>query len=163
MIEVVIFDLDGTLVNLPIDYERLFEEFKRIMQTENVRPLAQVISRVDQATREILFKTWEKAELAVLNKVSVNAVGARIYQDNAEKRKALVTLQGRSVVNAILQNFKLNFEVIVTREDALPRSEQLRKAISQLGVDKHKVMFVGNTDGDANAASQVGCQFLRVE
>ena len=29
MIEAVIFDLDGTLVDIPINYERLFEEFKK--------------------------------------------------------------------------------------------------------------------------------------
>ena len=115
MTEAVVFDLDGTLVDIPIDYEKLFAEFKTIMQTENIRPLAEVISKTDAATRETLFETWEKAELDVLNQVSVKAEGSKIYQAHKSKRKALVTLQGRAIADAILSRFNLSFEVIVTR------------------------------------------------
>lgn len=158
----VIFDLDGTLVDIPIDYERLFEEFRRIMQTDNIRPLAEVISRVDAETRQMLFKAWEKAELAAINNVSAKQAGLKIYQRHANERRALVTLQGKAMVNAILDGFRLSFEVVVTREDTLVRSEQLLKAIKQLEVNKRNVSFVGNTEGDANAASKVGCHFIKV-
>ncbi len=162
MINAVIFDLDGTLVDLPIDYERLFEEFKRIIQTDNVRPLVDVVSKVDGATRDALFKAWEKAELAILNKVTVKAKGLEIYKENSGKRRALVTLQGKNTVRAILQNFNLTFEVVVTREDTLFREDQLLKAIKRLEAEKRTILFVGNMEGDAKAASKVGCQFVRV-
>ncbi len=68
----MVFDLDGTLVRLPIDYESLFEEFRRIMRVADVRPLVDTISRVDGRTRELVFGAWEKAELAVLGKVVAN-------------------------------------------------------------------------------------------
>jgi HAD superfamily hydrolase (TIGR01549 family) len=161
--DAVVFDLDGTLVDIPIDYEKLFAEFKTIMRTENIRPLAEVISKTDAATRETLFETWEKAELDVLNQVSVKAEGSKIYQAHKSKRKALVTLQGRAIANAILSRFNLSFEVIVTREDSLFRTAQLMKATRQLEVSMLNVLFVGNTEGDAAAASEVGCAFLKVE
>ena len=163
MTDAVVFDLDGTLVDIPIDYEDLFEEFKRIMRTDNTRPLADVISRVDAETREIIFKTWEKVELASIDRISLKPAGSKIYQEHANKRRALVTLQGKAIVDAILDRFKLSFEVLVTREDTLFRSDQLLKAIKQLEVNKRNVLFIGNTEGDENAASEVGCRFIKVK
>jgi len=159
----VIFDLDGTLVDIPIDYEGLFGDFKRIMRTDKIRPLSETISRTDAKTREAVFKKWDKAELSALNNVSVKASGLNIYREHANKKRALVTLQGRAIVAAIMDKFNLSFEVVVTREDSLFREDQLRRAIRQLGVGKSNVLFVGNTEGDANAASEVGCAFLIVE
>ena len=136
---------------------------RRIMKTKNVRPLSDVVSKTNGATRKRVFKAWDKAELAILEKISSRTAGLKIYQENADKRKALVTLQGRNIVDAVLEKFQLSFEVVVTREETLSRADQLLKAIKQLNVRKRNVLFVGNTDGDATAASKVGCQFLRVE
>ena len=163
MIEAVVFDLDGTLVNLPINYEELLGEFKEIMRVENVRPLVDTVSRVDDETRKRVFRAWDKAELAVSAKITVNDEGMKVYREYAEKPKALVTLQGRKVVDAVVARFGLAFDVVVTRENSLFRAEQLRTAAEKLGVQMENVLFVGNADGDAAAAEKVGCQFLRVK
>ena len=46
MIEAVIFDLDGTLIDLPIDYSKLFEEFSKIMKTTIAHPITRAISKL---------------------------------------------------------------------------------------------------------------------
>jgi HAD superfamily hydrolase (TIGR01549 family) len=163
VIEAVIFDLDGTLVNLPIDYEALFEEFKRIMRVEDVHPVVNTISNVDTATRAQVFAAWDKAELAVLNKMHVKTEGMKIYQANVDKRKALVTLQGQTVVGAILKQLGLSFDVVVTREAGLFRVDQLIKAGLRLNVNMLDVLFVGNAESDATAAAKLGCQFIKVK
>jgi beta-phosphoglucomutase-like phosphatase (HAD superfamily) len=56
LIESVIFDLDGTLINLPINYEKLFEEFSKTMKTANVRPLTKIIPKLDEKTKKKLFE-----------------------------------------------------------------------------------------------------------
>jgi HAD superfamily hydrolase (TIGR01549 family) len=162
MIEAVVFDLDGTLVNLPINYEELLGEFKEIMRVENVRPLVDTVSRVDDETRKRVFRAWDKAELAVSAKITVNEEGVKVYREYAEKSKALVTLQGRKAVDVIVGEFGLCFDVVVTREDSLSRSEQLLIAAEKLKVPAKDILFVGNADTDAAAAEKVGCQFLRV-
>jgi HAD superfamily hydrolase (TIGR01549 family) len=163
VIELVVFDLDGTLVRLPIDYEALFEEFRRIMRVDEVRPLVDAVSRVDGKTKKLVFTAWDRAELAVTGRITVNEEGMKTYRKFDEKRKALITLQGKTVVEAILKQFGLTFDFVVTREDALFRLDQLTKAIAQLKAEPQNVLFVGNTDADAAAAEKAGCQFLRVK
>ena len=95
MIEVLVFDLDGTLVRFPIDYETLFEEFRRIMGVREVHPVVEVVSRTDGKTRELVFNAWDRAELAVASNTVVNEEGMKTYIEFFEKPKALVTLQGK--------------------------------------------------------------------
>jgi HAD superfamily hydrolase (TIGR01549 family) len=163
VIEAVVFDLDGTLVRLPIDYEALFEEFKRIMHVSEVRPLVDVVSRADGKTRELVFKAWDKAEQAVFGRITVDKEGMETYRKLISKPKALVTLQGKAIVEAILKQFSLAFDFVVTREDSLFRVDQLTKAISLLKAEPRTVLFVGNTEGDVAAAEKAGCQFQRVK
>jgi HAD superfamily hydrolase (TIGR01549 family) len=163
VIEAVVFDLDGTLVDLPIDYENLFDEFKRIMRVDSVRPLAETVPKTDAKTRRRVFRAWDRAELGCCEKITVNEEGMKIYRENPELPKALVTLQGKKVVKAIVEKLKLSFDAVVTREDALRRDEQLTEAGEKLQTPLHNILFVGNTEGDAAAAEKVGCQFLRVK
>lgn len=162
MIEAVVFDLDGTLVDLPVDYEKLFDEFKELMHISEVHPVVNTVSKADERTRALIFAAWDKAELAVAKAISTNKEGMDIYKLHSDKRKALVTLQGKAVVDAIIKQFTLSFNVVVTREDSLFRVEQIAKAVDQLNVNLLDILFVGNTDGDAAAAAKLGCQFLKI-
>jgi HAD superfamily hydrolase (TIGR01549 family) len=163
VIAAVVFDLDGTLVRLPIDYEALFKEFKLIMRVNEVRPIVETVLRADEKTRALVFAAWDKAEMAVAGKITVNEEGIKTYREFSTKPKALVTLQGKAVVEAIIQKFGVRFDFVVTREDALFRIAQLTNAVTLLKGEPRNVLFVGNTDGDAAAAEKVGCQFLRVK
>jgi len=163
VIEAIVFDLDGTLVRFPIDYETLFEEFRRIMGVCEVHPVVEVVSRTDGKTRELVFNAWDRAELAVASNTVVNEEGMKTYIEFFEKPKALVTLQGKKVVEVVLKQFGLEFDTIVTREDTLFRTEQLKIAIAQLDVEAGNVLFVGDTEGDAAAAGKTGCKFLKVK
>lgn len=163
MIEAVIFDLDGTLVRLPIDYETLFNEFKRILQVPEVRPIVDTLSKLDGQPREAVFKVWDRAELSAEKNATLNKEGMSLYKRFNNARKALVTLQGRAVVQEILKRHGLTFDFILTREDSLFRTNQLTKAIKQLNAEPSKVLFVGNSESDGAAAKNVGCQFQKVK
>jgi len=163
LIEAVIFDLDGTLIQLPIDYEKLFQRFRKIIKVSNLHPLADTVSKLDDKKRKEVFEVWDKAELAALAKMAINDEGIEIYKRFQQKPKALVTMQGKALVKAALERLELSFNAIFTREDSLSRVEQLKNAAQKLGTRIQNVLFVGNTENDFLAAKKVNCQFLRVE
>jgi HAD superfamily hydrolase (TIGR01549 family) len=162
LIEAVIFDLDGTLIHLPIDYERLFQEFGKIMKTENVRPLTKTVARLDERTRKRLFKAWDRAETEALAGMTTNNEGIAVYKKFSEKPRALVTMQGKALVDTVLERLGLSFDLVITREDCLDRSKQLRTAAEKLGTPVQNILFIGNTDEDRLTAEILSCQFLRV-
>jgi HAD superfamily hydrolase (TIGR01549 family) len=163
LIEAVIFDLDGTLIHLPIDYEKLFQEFRKIMHAENVQPITEVVSKLDKNTQQQVFREWDKTELAAAANITINKQGMEIYKRFSKKPKALVTMQGKAVVENILARLKLSFDITVTREDSLNRAQQLENAAEKLKIQWVNILFVGNTENDKQAAKKVGCQFLRVK
>jgi phosphoglycolate phosphatase-like HAD superfamily hydrolase len=162
LIKAVIFDLDGTLVHLPIDYEALLREFGKIMKTENIRPLTKTVPNLDEKTRREIFEVWASEELAALPRITADEEGLMFYEKFCKEQKALVTMQGKALVKNVLERFRLSFDVVLTREDSLDRTVQLKTAAEKLGVQLRSVLFVGNEDKDRLAAKEVGCQFLKV-
>jgi len=162
LIEAVIFDLDGTLIHLPIDYDRLFREFGSIMKTDNVRPLTKTVSRLDEKTKKQLFKAWDRAEVKALAHMTTNDEGTALYKKYSKKPKALVTMQGKALVKTVLEHLGLSFDLVITRENCLDRAEQLKTAAEKLRTSLPNILFIGNTDEDRLTAKMVSCQFLRV-
>ncbi|MEM3695954.1 MAG: HAD-IA family hydrolase [Candidatus Bathyarchaeia archaeon] len=162
MIEAVIFDFDGTLVYLPIDYGKLFQEISKITKTSNVRPLTKVVAQLGEETKRKVFDVWDKIEYEALANMKVNNEGILHYEKLLEKRKALVTMQGKPFVQNALKRLGLSFNYVITREDSLNRVEQLKIAAEKLGTKIQNILFIGNTDEDMLAAETIGCQFMRV-
>lgn len=83
-----IFDLDGTLVDLPINYWAMFADFKQIMGVEEVQPILETVAKItDIQTRKRVFDTWERYGLDVLQKTHVHEEGIRIYRAHDDKPK----------------------------------------------------------------------------
>ncbi len=159
-----IYDLDGTLIDLPINYWAMFADFKQILGVSEVQPLLDTIQKItDFQQRKRVFDTWERYEMAVIQKTILHEEGIRIYKANVDKPKALVTLQSRKVAGVIAEKFKLTFNAVFTREDSINRAEQLKMAAQKLNIPLQDILFVGNSDNDAAAAKQVGCQFRKVK
>jgi HAD superfamily hydrolase (TIGR01549 family) len=162
VIDAVIFDLDGTLVSLPIDYEKFEEEIAKLAKTSKIKPLTKTIAGFDSEAKKKIFRVWGKLETEAWKTASVNPVGMELFEKYHFQRKALVTMQGELLVDEICKALNLHFDFIITRENSLDRVEQLFLAKEKLGVDFKNTLFVGNTEGDEKAAKAVKCQFVKV-
>ncbi|MCW4006481.1 MAG: hypothetical protein NWF04_07825 [Candidatus Bathyarchaeota archaeon] len=162
MIAAVIFDLDGTLVDIPIDYPSMYAEFRQILGTADVCPLTQKIPQLPPELKAKVFAAWDKAEDAAKNAITPKPQGMTLYQKHVNKPKALVTLQGKALAAPLIQELNLPFDVVLTREDSLNRQEQLQTAAKQLNHPLKNILFIGNSDSDQKAAQTLNCQFIRI-
>ena len=161
-IRLVIFDLDGTLVHLPIDYEKLRHRISEVLRIGRVDTILDVFSKTDENARKRVFDVWSRLEMEALSGMTENARGIRLYNFFCDKVRCLVTLQGRQVVERILEETGLSFDHVVTREDSLSRVEQIRMVIDRFGVDPKDVLFIGDRESDREAAEKNGCLFMFV-
>jgi len=163
VIEAAIFDLDGTLVNLPIDYEELYADFKKITGKPSVEPVTKTIAELNPPLRKRVFKAWTNMEFAALPRMTVVEEGMTLYQQYRNMPRALVTMQGKKIVQRILEALTLSFNVIITREDSLDRITQIRVAMEKLRLNPENVIVVGDRETDKTAAETVGCKFKMVK
>lgn len=162
MTEGVIFDLEGTLVRLPIDYEALHNKIKRELQLTKVRPLTETVKTLDKQSRDRLFKLWERAEMEALPNSNSNEEGMELLRKHSDKPIALVTMQGRTVLKKILDYYRLPFRITITREDTIDRRAQIEKAISKLNLEPRDVLVIGDRKSDQISAKLAGCEFFMV-
>jgi len=162
-IKAIIFDLDGTLVSLPIDYRALYAEFQKIMGIKNIEPLTKTVAALNVALRRKIFETWTEAEFAILSKMTVVKEGTELYEQYSKIPKALVTMQGRKTVERILCTLNLSFQTIITREDNLDRTAQITLALEKLRLKPEDVVVIGDRETDKTAAEKIGCKFRMVK
>src|SRR5712691_4918166 len=160
---VFIFDLDGTLVRIPVDWESAREDLRAAFKTENsFSPLFGslqkfLLERPD--VRESAFAAIDKREAAALaNSSLIEGVEETLSKLSESTSLGLVTMQGMRACEGVLRKFGLDrfLPIHVTREDSLQRPQQLRIAMSRLGAKRDEVLFVGDRLNDVTSAAEVG-------
>ncbi|MEM2027373.1 MAG: HAD-IA family hydrolase [Candidatus Bathyarchaeia archaeon] len=162
-IKLVIFDLDGTLVYLPIKYERLREEMSRVLGVNKVDSILGALANIDGDLKMKIFDIWSRLEVEALPELREIDEGIKIYNKFHGKIRCLVTLQGKLIVERILKKTGLSFDHIITREDSLNRDEQIKMIIKKFNVDPREILVVGDRESDREAAKRFGCKFVFVK
>jgi len=156
-----IFDLDGTLFALPIDWQGVRTDLSRLSgESLKEKPVFEIISALVRTRPEIANQALsiiESCELKSLEEAEPIAGALELVGRLAGvSRLALVTLQGKMACRRVLTSHGVIglFETMVTREDSLDRADQLQIALKRLGVPAEKVLFVGDRLNDVVSAKR---------
>ena len=168
MIKGIIFDLDGTLVRLPIKYDKIFTKLQNLFDTQDeFRPLIPTIIKKANNDSKLVEKAFniicEEEVIAANNfKAIDDSVNIINYFKSKNYSLCLVTMQCMDAAKIILDKMQILelFSSIVTRDVLHERHLQIKKSIDVLSLSTNEIIMVGDRINDVKSAKQVGCPVI---
>ena len=168
MIKGIIFDLDGTLVRLPIKYDKIFTKLQNLFDTQDeFRPLIPTIIKKANNDSKLVEKAFniicEEEVIAANNfKAIDDSVNIINYFKSKNYSLCLVTMQCMNATKIILDKMQILelFSSIVTRDVLHERHLQIKKSIDVLSLSTNEIIMVGDRINDVKSAKQVGCPVI---
>ena len=184
-IKAVLFDLDGTLVRLKVDFDRMravvleiaarhgiFGEGREHLFTlEMIEDMRQDLSRVNPQRAEIFRREAEAAVVAVELDAAAEtevfpSVPDLLHQLRRQGLKVgIVTRNSRAAVRKVMAMHRLPRDLLLTRDDVArvkPDPEHLRTALSMLEVAGGECLMVGDHPLDVRVGREVGARTVGV-
>jgi len=167
---ILVVDVDGTLIPVLIDFEKLRDEIRRLIRVKHpLRPLGESLATLN-VSNNLKREAWsliERAELESLNKLRVEDV-----QENVESlaraartgaRVVLVSMRSRASVEQVISMLRLNgvVSLVVARDHSPSRLGQLRLVLETY--PSSRVVFLGDTAYDEEAARALDIGFIMVK
>ncbi|MBH59158.1 MAG: hypothetical protein CMO19_01915 [Thaumarchaeota archaeon] len=167
MIELVIFDLDGTLIKLPVRYDFLRNELKDRFGIQGESFLIPMILENTKDNNEIKNQAFDlicKEECNAINDLEIHEGAIEVIKEIHSKNKkiALVTLQCERAANQILDimGIKDLFLNIFTRDDYTDRYEQIINTMKKFDSTADKTLMIGDRINDFDSAEKAGCESI---
>lgn len=163
----LIFDIDGTLVNSGIDWDKIRELVKRTTGIDvDGKPLAEVLSSLPEREGKLLERVVADAEASSLANVVADEElrGLIMRAKSLGYAVAVVSLRNRVTASEVLDRLGIRdlIDALVTRDETPRRDEQLSIVLDVLGGEPRHTTFFGDTPWDAEAARELGLQFIRI-
>ena len=153
----ILFDLDGTIVDVPYDWDRIREELDT-----GGRPILSYISQLPEPLRK---RKWEMLEgfEAEATEEAVLKPGIGVLMEavlSSGVKTALISNNSRKNVDILLERFGLRFDLVMARETGLwkPSGAPFRFALSELGLRSDEACVIGDSRFDILAAKDAGIQ-----
>ena len=165
MIKGIIFDLDGTLVRLPINYDVIFEKLKNLFDTKDeFKPLIPTIVSKANGDNHLIQKAFD----LICNEETISAKNFEIIDGALDilsyfKKKnlflGLITMQCNNAATLVLDNMNIKnyFSSIVTRDQTYDRAEQISQTVNFSSLPPSEILVVGDRIHDIHSAKKVGC------
>lgn len=153
----VIFDLDGTLVDSPLD----FDQIRTDMGLSTGTPILEALAGVPEGTERARLQAILDAHELQAARDSVLFEGVVPLLDWIAARgfpAAVLTRNSRVCADLILRRFRLTFSHVLTREDAPPKPDPagLLEICQRWRLPPRHVAFMGDYVFDLEAGRRAG-------
>jgi len=179
--KLVVFDFDGTLVNLKVNWKELKEALQILYKKtykihKNFTPLNIILNEIIQDTNNIfkrdisnVISSFENKYISEYTIIKKNLSLADYYITNNIKL-AIFSSNTRNTIISILNQLNRvdQFEIIISFDDVnqlKPNPEGLYKISNLLSIKLHDMLFIGNSvfDLEAGKRANVVTQFYEHE
>lgn len=158
-IEAIIFDLDGTIFELPVDWEVLRPKIE-IIAGRSFTSFGTLYSSALPKQKNSLRQLLDEAEMEAIKRGKVISGVPEILGKLAAIFKiAVVTRNSRYVSKIALKKLGIEDAILVSRDDVehmKPDPEGINKALTTLNLSKKQAIFVGDSYHDVEAARAAG-------
>ncbi len=185
-IEAVLFDFDGTLVHLNIDFAQMrvdveavlprynlsTDELSSLYTLELIEECVRILAERDGEETVAAFRQDTEAAMVA---IEVNAASAAEMHPGVPElleglhergiKVGIVTRNCRAAVEHILGRNTLTYDTLLTRDDVgavKPDPEHLLTALRLLGVEPNHTLMVGDHPMDVRAGHVVGTKTVAV-
>jgi phosphoglycolate phosphatase-like HAD superfamily hydrolase len=164
-----VFDMDGTLISLPVEWDKVRAELQRLTGTSlSFNPFFLDVLNIvakDPLLLGPMMRTIDEHEARAVPDARLEDGATDVLAALSRKAElSLVTMQGKAACDGICERLGIGkfFASRFTREDSMDRTAQLRMALASLGAKQTEAFFVGDRINDLNAARAVGVRFVMI-
>lgn len=155
----VIFDLDGTIVEVPYDWKRIKEE----LGTQG-KPILSFLRELAEPEKTQKKKILEKYEREATRKAVLKEGmdGFLKFLSENKIKKAVVTNNSRRNVRFLLKKFNLDFDCVISRESGLwkPSGSPFLEVMDRFSLKAGECCVVGDSHYDIKAAREAGIPWI---
>ena len=152
----VVFDMDGTLIDSPLDFGRIRAE----AGVPEGRPILEFLEGASGDVRERVTKVLLRHEREAARDCTLREGAAELLRVLTERgiKTALLTRNSAESVRTVLDRFGLCFDCWLSREHAEPKPspQPVLKIAALLGLEPGELLMVGDYLFDVHAGRAAG-------